>query len=142
MSFLKVGSVPNSKRRLYLFDITLKSGLKVVKIGVASHSSSVDRMFQVNRDYYIKTRESFKCSIKRDREVPSDQCFSMEATLHKFFRHYQYNSPVKFDGCTELFCIPLDAAVQAFEAVIDGLIPDHTYELPGMVDSNKYNLPF
>jgi len=140
VSFLKVGTPPGNKRRLYLFDITLKSGLKVVKIGVASHNSSVDRMFQVNRDYFMKYRESFRCTIKRDREVPADKCFQMETILHKFFKDYQYTPKVRFDGSTELFCIPLSDAVQAYEAVIEGLVPEHTYIMPDQ--SEKDGLTF
>ena len=106
---------------------------------MASGSSSVDRMFQVNRDYFMKTRTSFACTIKRDREVPGDKCFQLESTLHRFFKSYQYEGKVKFDGCTELFCIPLEDAVMAYEAVIEGNEPDFTYVMP---EVGEDNVPF
>jgi len=141
MAFLKVGAEPpKPKRRLYLFDITLKSGMRVVKIGVASHNSSLDRMMAVNRSYYQKYRSTFMCSIKRDREVPAEKCFKYETILHRFFKNYQYTPTVPFDGSTELFAIPIDDAVMAFEAVLEGQVPDFTYELP--VPEEKVDLPF
>jgi len=130
MSLLTVGKAPKQMRRLYLFDITLASGLKVVKIGVASGGSSLDRMMQVNRDYFQKYRTTFAAGIKRDREVPQDQVFKMEAILHRFFKNYQYQAKKKFDGCTELFVVPLQDAVDAMELVLSGEEPDFTYELP------------
>lgn len=141
MSFLVVGDAPIAKRRLYLFDITLITGMKVVKIGVASHGSSLDRMLQVNRAYYQKYRSTFMCNIKRDREVPADVVFKYETLLHRFFNNYQYTPKVAFDGSTELFAIPLDDAVMAFEAVINGEVPDFTYQMPSTKEAED-SLPF
>lgn len=131
MSFLKVGKAPSSKQRLYILDIELPSGMKLVKIGKASGPSAKERMLQINGSIFDKFRCTAKISIKRDREVSSEEVFKMETTLHQYFSTYQYNTPHKWSGCTEAFTIPLADAVMAFEAVIDGQVPDSKYELPG-----------
>jgi len=114
----------------------------VVKIGVASGESSVERMFQVNRDYFMRNRESFKCKIKRDREVPADKVFAYETTLHKFFKSCQYIPKTKFDGSTELFLAPLEDIVQAYEAVIEGEVPTFSYSIEPGKDYDEDVLPF
>ena len=140
MAFLTVGKKVEAKRRLYLFNIEMPSGMKCVKIGVASHESSLDRMMTVNRSIFQKYRCTAKIGIARDREVPADKCFKYETILHHFFKDYQYTPPVKFDGSTELFAIPIEDAKQALEAVIEGEEPDFTYVLPNKEES--VDLPF
>lgn len=130
MAFLKVGSEPVKKRRLYLMDIEMPSGIKLCKIGVASGASSKERMLQINGSIFDKFRCTAKISIKRDREVLAEDVFKMESTLHKFFASCQYETKHKFDGCTETFTIPLEDGVMAFEAVVAGNVPDFCYELP------------
>lgn len=141
MSFLKVGKEPTKSRRLYLMDITLPTGMRVIKIGVASGGSSKERMLQVCGGIYDKYRTTPSIHIKRDREVPGDKAFKYEATLHKFFSNVQYTPKYKFDGSTELFAAPIDDIVQAYELVIEGVVPDFKYELPREVDE-EYGLPF
>jgi len=130
MAFLKRGESPSKKRRLYLLEIEMPSGMQCVKIGVASGNNSLERMMQVNRDIFMKFRYTAKIGIKRDREVDADVVFKYETMLHRFFRDHQYIPPRKFDGSTELFAVPLEDAVQAFEAVLEGYEPDFTYVLP------------
>ena len=115
--------------------------MKAVKIGVASGESSVDRMFQVNRDYFMKYRTCFSCKISRDRVVPADECFKMESILHKFFSNYNYTPKIKFDGSTELFTIPIEDAIQAYELVIEGVEPDFVYQMPSTKEAED-SLPF
>jgi len=115
--------------------------MHVVKIGKASGSSSKERMLQINGSIFDKFRTTAMISIKRDREVPEDMVFKYETVLHRFFCDYQYNSKHKFDGVSECFAIPLEDAVQAYEAVIEGSEPDFTYELV-TVEDNEYELPF
>ena len=137
MSFLKVGGKPTvKKQRLYLLEIELPSGMQVVKIGKASGSSSKERMLQINGSIFDKFRCTAKISIKRDREVPADQVFEFETLLHRFFVACKYESKTKWDGVTECFCIPIDDAVQAYEAVIDGNVPEHVYALPGFEEES------
>ena len=130
MAFLKVGKEPVKKQRLYLMEITLPSGMVVVKIGKASGENSTSRMMQIVESVYQKFRKTPMIYIKRDREVPADMVFKWEAQLHRFFSDYQYNTNHRFSGSTECFSIPLADAVMAYEAVIDGMVPDFTYVLP------------
>ena len=104
--------------RLYLFYIKLKSGLHVVKFGKSSGANSVDRMFQIQRDYFNKYRCTFFCYIKRDRAIEKD-VFKYEAELHEFFREYQYKAKIPFDGCTEMFIINYEAALDVYEYLLE-----------------------
>jgi len=106
-------------RRLYILDITFKSGMKVIKIGVSSGKDSLDRMLQIQRDYYHKYRCTFICNIKRDRPVDKELVFKYETILHKFFSEYQYVPKIAFDGSTELFAIPVNAAVEVYEYLLE-----------------------
>lgn len=139
MAFLTVGSAPKKTQRLYVMDIEMPSGMKVVKIGKASGASSKERMLQINGSIFDKFRYTAKIGIKRDREVPEDVVFKHEAILHRFFNKYQYETKTKFDGSSECFVVPLDDVVQAYEAVIDGMVPDFEYTLP-VIEEDE--LPF
>ena len=103
--------------RLYLFYIQFKSGLHVVKIGKSSGKDSLDRMMQIQRDYYQKYRYTFICKIKRDRVV--DDVFKYEAELHRFFKDYQYEAKIPFDGSTECFVVNYEAALDVFEYLLE-----------------------
>jgi len=116
--------------RLYLLLIEMPSGMKVVKIGKASGSSSLDRMMQINRDIFNKYRCTAKIQIKRDRPIDKD-VFKYEAELHKFFKDYKYNPKVAFDGSSECFVIYEEAAVSVYEHIIEhglGSLDDFYYE--------------
>ena len=140
MAFLTVGDTPKAKQRLYLLSIEMPSGIILVKIGKASGASSKERMMQINSSIFDKFRCTAKISIKRDREVPDDKVFKYEAILHNFFSDYRYDTPHKFSGSSECFCIPLSEAVQAYEAVIEGQVPDFKYKLPDTIEEDQ--LPF
>jgi len=140
MAFLKVGAgAPKKKQRLYIMEITLPSGMKVTKIGKASGQSSKERMLQINGSIFDKHRCTAMISIKRDREVPADKVFEYETVLHRFFSSYQYEHKTRFDGITECFVVAVDDVVQAYEAVIEGSVPDFLYEAPEVVEDK---LPF
>lgn len=113
----KYTSGPTSQDRVYLLDITFASGMKCIKVGKSSGRSSLDRMLQIQRDYYNKYRVTFICNIKRDR--PVDDAFKIESELHKFFQDYKYTPKVPFDGSTELFAIYPEAAVEALEYILE-----------------------
>lgn len=143
MAFIKVGAAPvPKKQRLYLLDIELPSGMRVTKIGKASGHSSKERMLQINSSIFDKFRCTAKISIKRDREVDADLVFKYENTLHRFFCDYKYNTPHKWDGCTEAFVIPIEDAVTAYELVIEGHEPDFTYTLPTVMEEPTEQLQF
>lgn len=113
----RVYSSEPKQDRVYLLDITFASGMKCIKIGKSSGKSSLDRMLQIQRDYYNKYRVTFICNIKRDR--PVDDAFKVETALHKFFQDYKYTPKIAFDGSTELFCIYPEAAVEALEHILE-----------------------
>ena len=145
MAFLKVGKKDQSKQRLYIMQITMPldedfTGLTVIKIGKTSGVSAKARMLDICSDIYDKFRRTPMIHIARDRQVPSDKVFEYEATLHNFFQNYKYNFKSKWSGHTECFVIPLEDAKMAFEAVIDGQVPDYLYELPEA--SEEGTVPF
>jgi len=135
MSFLKVGGKPpNKKQRLYLMERVLPSGMTVIKCGKASGASSKERMLQICSSIYDKFRRTPMIKIQRDREVPADKVFEYETIMHKFFSDYRYNHATKWDGITECFVVPLDDMVAAYEAVIEGMVPEHIYVMPVPVE--------
>jgi len=100
-------------------------------------------MMQIVESVYQKFRKTPMVYIKRDREVSGEEVFKMEATLHRFFKNYRYDTPHKFSGSTECFTIPLADGVMAYDAVVSGEVPSFTYELPGFVEPDvKWGLPF
>jgi len=126
MAFLQVG-IPHVKdRRLYCMRI-ITSTDTYYKFGVASGPSSKERMLQIVSSYFDRFRETPKIKIVRDRKVDGDIVFKYETILHKFFIFYQYKGSTPFSGSTELFCVSEDAAIQAYEAVVEGNIPDFQY---------------
>jgi len=143
MAFYTRDQIDKPIDRLYLFDIVLPSGMKVVKIGKSSGKSSLDRMLQIQRDYYNKNRSTFICHIKRDRPIEED-VFKYEAELHRFFKDYQYTPKVVFDGSTECFCVYIDAAVEAMEYLLDnglGSLDEFEYD-PEVYTPKEDSLPF
>lgn len=128
--------------RVYLLDITFASGMKCIKIGKSSGKSSLDRMLQIQRDYYNKYRVTFICNIKRDR--PVDDAFKVETALHKFFQDYKYTPKIAFDGSTELFVISIEAAVEAYEYILENgvdSLKDYEYD-PEVYREEVDELPF
>ena len=128
--------------RVYLLDITFASGMKCVKIGKSSGKDSLDRMLQIQRDYYNKYRVTFICNIKRDRAV--DDAFRIESELHKFFQDYRYTAKIPFDGSTELFVINIEAAVEAYEYILEngvGSLEGYEYN-PEVYKEEVDELPF
>jgi len=129
MAFLTVGKPPGgTDRRLYILEVTIY-GEKYLKIGVASGHSAKDRMMQIAGSFFDKYRELPIIKIRRDQKVPEDKCFEYETRLHQFFKAYSHTPVVPFSGSTELFdlCDREDDVIQAYEAVIDGMVPDFAY---------------
>lgn len=118
MKSFKIHTKKPDQERLYIFHIKFDSGMEVVKIGKSSGDNSVDRMLQIQRDYFMRNRCTFICKIKRDRVVP-ENVFQYETVLHHFFKDYQYTPKSSFDGSSELFAIPLDAAVDVYEYLLE-----------------------
>ncbi len=142
MAFLKVGQEPPAKkRRLYLMEITLPSGMVVNKCGVASGQSSKERMLQICASIYDDQRITPMIKIKRDREVDAELVFKYENMMHKFFAKYKYESTARWDGITECFVVPVDDMVQAYELIIEGVEPDFTYQMPSTKEAED-SLPF
>jgi len=116
--------------RLYLFSIRFESGMECVKIGKSSGSSSLDRMLQIQRDYFNRNRCTFICRIVRDRPIDKD-VFKYESALHRFFEDYRYRPKIAFDGSTELFNINKEEAIEAYEYLLDNryeALDSYSYE--------------
>jgi len=99
------------------------------KFGVASGHSSKERLLQIATSYYDKFRETPVIKLMRDRKVDAETVFQYETILHKFFAFYRYDSNRfwPFDGSTECFVLDKDVAIQAYEAVLSGQVPEFEY---------------
>ena len=128
MAFLNVGKAPVKDRRLYCMRITTP-GKVYYKFGVASGHSAKERLLQIAASYYDKYRETPVIKLMRDRKIDPAKVFQYETTLHRFFKFYTYdnNMYLPFDGSSECYTIDKDVAIQAYDAVIDGLEPDFQY---------------
>lgn len=128
MAFLKVGKTPVKDRRLYCMRITTP-GEVYYKFGVASGHSAKERLLQIASSYYDKYRETPVIKIMRDQKIDPEIVFKYETTLHRFFKYYSFDSNMyrAFDGSTECFTIDKDTAIQAYEAVLNGMEPDFTF---------------
>jgi hypothetical protein len=128
-SFLKVGKSPVKDRRLYCMRITTPEQV-YYKFGVASGHSAKERLIQIAASYYDTYRETPVIKLMRDRKVDADFVFKYETTLHRFFAFYKFDSHLNrsFDGSTECFSVEIDPALQAYDAVLDGMEPDFEYK--------------
>lgn len=113
--FLTVGE--SAGHRLYLMRFQLDDTV-VYKIGKASGTSSVTRMLQIIRDYFMKYRVTPIVSIKRDR--PCADAFKIEADLHHHFSNLRYSPEKAFTGSTECFHTDEDYAVDLYERALAG----------------------
>mgnify|MGYP006414512555 FL=1 len=125
MALLSVGKPHKKDERLYLMRIELPTGVKLLKIGKSSGASSKARMMQICESIYDTYRTTPKIKLLRDRKV--EDVFTKETCLHHFFVNYQFQGSAKFDGVTECFTLCEDTAIQAYEAVLEGLVPDFVY---------------
>jgi len=139
MAFLKVGSTPKIKTRLYVMEITMPTGITVVKIGKSSGHSSKERMLQICGSIFDKYRKTPMIKICRDREVDSGVVFKYETILHQFFKNYQYTNGFKVDGGTEMFVIDTQDAIDSYDLVIQGIVPDKCYVRP---PEEEEDIPF
>jgi hypothetical protein len=137
--FLKVGETPKNTSRLYMMEITMPLGIHLIKFGKSSGKSSKARVLQICSDIFDKYRTTPMIHLKRDRHIEDDKVFEYETTLHNFFKNYRYTFGKKWDGHTECYVIPLEDALQAYEAVIEGNKPDFTYEL---IEHEEDKVPF
>lgn len=128
MAFLRVSVAPSKDRRLYCMRI-ISDGKTYYKFGVASGHSAKERLLQIVASHFDKYRETPVIKIMRDQKVDSELVFKLESILHNFFAFYRFNNHVHraFDGSTECFLIDKNQAIQAYDAVMDGLVPDFTY---------------
>ena len=128
MAFLSVGKAPVKDRRLYCMRITTPEEV-YYKFGVASGHSAKERLLQIAGSYFDKYRETPVIKIMRDQKVDPELVFRYETILHKFFAFYKYNQSVywPFDGSSECFTVDKDVAIQAYDAVMGGMVPGFEY---------------
>ena len=125
MAFLKVGKEVKPER-LYIMVVNIPNDpTTYIKIGKSSGTSSKARLLQICGSIYDKYRTTPVMSIKRDRKT--EDVFKKETILHRFFASYALMTETPFDGSSEIFNIPIEDAVQAYEAVLDGAIPQTVY---------------
>lgn len=97
----------------------------LVKIGVTGRDKVEDRVIEILLSIYKTYRYFPYCYTKRFRKT-SDM-FEKEAILHRYFKEYNYKTEKVFGGSTEVFDIPLDDAVAAYEKVLQGEPLDDVY---------------
>ena len=77
-------------------------------------------------------REFPYCRPKRFRST--DNIYSKEAILHKYFENDKYTPINSFNGSSEFFDTPLDTVVQVYENLLEG---KELYEGIGQKDKNS-----
>ena len=90
----------------------------LVKIGITTRSKIEDRVVEILSSAFKKYREFFYCYPKRFTKTTD--IFAKEAMLHRYFDDRRYETKHKFGGCTEMFDVPLDEVVDAYERVLAG----------------------
>ena len=105
-------------RRVYIFKGKFDNAYDgyIYKVGVASGKSSVDRLMQVQRSFFMAHRYTFFCNIIRDRSC--DDAFAVETRLHKLFKGENFYHGKKFDGSTEFFKCEEDELLRAYDDLI------------------------
>lgn len=127
--FLKVGNVEKQQLRIYLMHIVLPNSMVLCKFGKSSGESSKQRMLQICADIYETYPERRTPSIKIVRDRKCENPFELECVFKEFFKSYRYTTKSKWGGSTECYVIPLEDAKTTFDLVIEGHVPDFTYEL-------------
>jgi len=135
MAFLQVGQdVAKPQLRLYLMEITLPTGMVVMKYGKSSGVSSKRRLMEICESIYDKSKERRTPSIKIIRDRKCDNPFELELVFRSFFRNYSYTSKATWVGSTECYVVPMEDAKVTFDLVLEGAIPDTIYKLPDTIN--------
>ena len=88
----------------------------VFKIGKSSGKSSVDRLLQLQRSFFMKYRYMFFAAIKRDRECVN--AFQIETELHHLFAPFKYYHDKPVDGKDEWFMCEEHLLLKAYDELI------------------------
>jgi len=104
-------------RRVYIIRARFEStSTPVFKIGVSSGKSSVDRLLQLERSFFMKYRYMFFAAIKRDRPAPN--AFAIETELHHRFADKRYYHDKPIDGKDEWFKVEEDELLRAYDDLL------------------------
>ena len=102
---------------LYILEIHLEDK-QLVKIGITRRNKIEERVIEILTSIFKRYREFPYCRPKRFKKTESVE--KNEKILHEYFKEYNYTTKFPFGGHTEIFDIPLDAAVEAYEKLLNG----------------------
>lgn len=108
--------VAEDKGIVYLLEMHMDDKV-LVKIGVTSRKVE-ERVVEILTSFFQKYRYFPYCRPKRFKKT--EGIYKKEAMLHKYFEDKRYKTQHVFGGCTEMFDIGLDEAVDAYERVLAG----------------------
>lgn len=105
---------------VYVVEIDMpdEENTKVVKIGLTTKAKPEERWMQFALSIYKTWRRFAAMYPKRFKRT--DRINHKEKELLNYFNEYQYNYKKRVDGCTEMFTVPLDIVVEAYDKVIAG----------------------
>ena len=104
--------------RLYILEMWIEGrDTPLYKLGKASGHSSKKRMLDICGSYFDRYRETPVIRIKKDKVVTD--VFAKETALHHHFANKRFVSQYKFSGCTEVFDITFEEALEKYEEVIN-----------------------
>jgi hypothetical protein len=103
---------------VYLLQIRLEEK-ELVKIGVTSRDKIEDRVCEILTGIWKKYRIFPECYVKRYRKT--DRIFEKESYLHRQFREHRYIPEHVFSGSTELFLVPIEDVVVAYDELLAGV---------------------
>ncbi len=103
--------------RVYIFKVKLDSREGYIyKIGKSSGKSSIDRLLQVQRAFFMQYRYITFAAIIRDRPIAN--AFEIETKLHQHFKEKNYYHGKKFDGSHEFFKCDEDDLLREYDSLI------------------------
>lgn len=98
---------------VYVLEIEV-DGKRVVKVGLTTKKIE-ERVVQILTSHFKAYRHFPYCRPKRFRKT--DNIYEKEQKILRYFEDKRYKSELKFDGCTELLDVPLEAVVEIYEKV-------------------------
>lgn len=102
---------------VYLLEVHIEEQI-LVKIGITQRAKITDRVTEILVGIFNKYR--YFPYVYPKRFKTTDKVFEKEAILHNYFDNRRYKTEHVFGGSTEIFAIPLDEAVEAYEKVLKG----------------------
>lgn len=120
MAFLKTNKdtvTEDGSGILYILEMCV-DGKDVYKIGVTKRKIE-ERVVEILTSHFHQYRHFCYCRPKRFRKT--ENVYSKETVMHRYFENYRFIPEKKFSGSTEFFVgLPLQVIVDTYEKCLNG----------------------